>query len=132
MIKFLMRNKLQFLTVIGTNLIVFLIIILMYVINIKTLTDLEAVFLGLFYTYFSIIYIKKFDKKIRLRLILVSLIYIFGLRYISTFILDPEEVLTIQGIIIGFLIYVYIWNTADTIHKIRMKSRLVLTDLDTK
>ena len=133
MMKFIMKNKLQFVIVILSNLALYLLIIGSIVIQNMTtdsMTLFESILLGILSTHLFIIMAKKVDKSKRLRLLLGVLIYILGLRYISTFILDPSEVLTVAGILIGFLIYVYVWNTADTIHNIRVKSGLVLTDLE--
>ena len=132
MLKFIMRNKLQFLAVIGSNLILYWLLIVAIAYTTNTLNDLESILGGILFAYLAVISFREYDKKYRPRITLFLLIFLLGSRYISTFWLDPSEVITIKGIVIGFLVYVYIWNTADTIHNIRVKSRLVLTDLDKK
>lgn len=135
MIKFLMRNKLQFFISISTDLAFFFIIIIGIALQSRT-TDsyllLMSIFLGVLSMHLIVILLRRNDKSKSIRIVLFSLLYVFGLRQISTYIIDPSDVLTVGGIIIGFLVYIYVVNTTDTIHNIRVKSRLVLENLDTK
>ena len=132
MIKFLLQNKLQLLLAFSSNLIIFMFLI--YVIAYKLLNYIGAmsVLFGLIATYFFVINIKKYDKLIRLRITVFYVLGIVLMRYISTFILDPSEVLSGTGIFVGFMLWIIVWNIADTVHNIREKSKLTLQDLETE
>ena len=132
MIKFIMKNKLQFTASLFTNLVTFTFIIFVIAIKLTDYNGVMSMIFGLLATYWFVVNIKKYNKLIRLRVTVLYVAFIVLVINISKLFLDVEDVLSFTGIFIGFMIWITVWNVADTAHNIREKSRLSLQDLDTK
>lgn len=132
MIKFIMKNKLQFMFSFLTNLVMFIFLLFIIVVRLYDYIGIMSIFSGLFLTGFFVANIKKYNKLIRLRVTVIYVLAIVLLHYSTKFILDPSDVLSGLGIFTGFLLYIVTWNIADTVHNIREKSKLSLQDLEVK
>lgn len=124
MINFIMKNKLQFTTVVFTNLVTFMFII--YIIALKLLDEvgMMSIIFGVFVTFIFAINIKKYAKVYRLKILVIYVLFIIIIRYISTLFLSPEDVLSGTGIFIGFLSYALVANILETINNIKNKIAL--------
>ena len=132
MIKFLLKNKIQFLASLGSNLIIFMLAIYIIADRLTNYIGVMSMIFGLLATYFFVLNIKKYEKIYRLRVTVLYVIFIVFLINVSKLFLDPSEVLSGTGIFIGFLLWIVVWNVADTVHNIREKSKLSLQDLEVK
>ena len=132
MIKFLLKNKMQFLASFGSNLIIFMLVIYVIADRLTNYIGVMSMIFGLLATYFFVLNIKKYEKIYRLRVTVLYVIFIVFLINVSKLFLDPSEVLSGTGIITGFMLWVLVWNVADTVHNIREKSKLSLQDLEVK
>ena len=124
MIKFLMKNKLQLLLAVITNLISFGFVLYVIALKLMSYNGIMSLCFGLMATYFFAINIKKYRKIIRLRVTVLYVAFIVLLVRISVLFLNAEDVLSGTGIFIGFLIFALVFNIADTIHNIREKASL--------
>lgn len=133
---FLAHNKKQLVLVLLFNLISLIVVLFItgrYAIYIN---DDELVFMsiifGLLVTRFTIVLLKANKKEYAIRIILGVVAMVALMTFISGLIIDPEEVLLIPAMILGFIIYMYADNVFQTVKNIKEKSKLVLKDLDKK